>query len=200
MRARGPESCEEPDWPEGEGLGIASRDELNLLFSATYEELRRLARTLRRQAPNATLSPTTLVNEAWLKLAGSAGMSWESPLHFKWIAARAMRQLLIGAARRRGASKRQHGAALLVTFTDDLPAAAPEGCGPDDLLRLDDALEALARLSPRQAAIVESRFFGGLEVAETAQLLNVSEATVARDWRVAKAWLSRELRQDHANG
>jgi RNA polymerase sigma factor (TIGR02999 family) len=111
-----------------------------------------------------------------------------------------MRQLLIGAARRRGAQKRQSGAALLVTFDEDLPALAPEGCGADEVLRLDAALQALALLSPRQASIVESRFFGGLEVAETAQVLGVSEATVARDWRVAKAWLSRELRKEKAHG
>lgn len=195
MRVRGPAEIDS-EWPDSDGLGIADRGELNLLFSATYEELRRLARSMRRSAPNATLSPTTLVNEAWLKLAGAEGMTWESPLHFKRIAARAMRQLLIGAARRKSAAKRQNGAALMVTFTDELPAAAPEGCGVEELLRLDAAMEQLARLSPRQAAIVESRFFGGLEVGETAELLGVSEATVARDWRVAKAWLGMELRRD----
>ena len=195
MRERGPREFDD-DWPDGEQVGIADRDELNLLFAATYEELRRLARTLRQASPQAALSPTTLVNEAWIKLAGAQGMTWESPLHFKRIAARAMRQLLIGAARRRSAAKRQHGAALVVTFTDELPAAAPEGCGVEELLLLDAAMETLARLHPRQASIVESRFFGGLEVAETAQLLGVSEATVARDWRMAKAWLSRELSRE----
>ncbi|MBL8238258.1 MAG: sigma-70 family RNA polymerase sigma factor [Bryobacterales bacterium] len=195
MRVRGPKDFGD-EWPDSEGMGIADRRELNLLFAATYEELRRLARTMRRTAPNATLSPTTLVNEAWIKLAGAEGMTWESPLHFKRIAARAMRQLLIGAARRKNAAKRQNGAALVVTFTDELPVAAETGCGAEELLRLEAALEELARLSPRQASIVESRFFGGLEVGETAELLGVSEATVARDWRVAKAWLSRELRRD----
>jgi len=183
------------DWPIGENLGMADRDELNRVFSATYEELRRLARTVRRSSQDATLSPTALVNEAWLKLASSKQIAWESPLHFKRVAARAMRQLLIGAARRRGALKRD-GGALLVTFAEDLPALAKA----DDVLRLDAALEELARLSPRQASIVESRYFGGLEIAETAQVLGVSEATVARDWRMAKAWLSRELRKDGANG
>ncbi len=183
------------DWPIGENLGMADRDELNRVFAATYEELRRLARTVRRSSQDATLSPTALVNEAWLKLAGSKQMAWESPLHFKRVAARAMRQLLIGAARRRGAQKRD-GGVWLVTFSEDLPALAKA----DDVLRLDAALEELARLSPRQASIVESRYFGGLEVAETAQVLGVSEATVARDWRMAKAWLSRELRKDGANG
>lgn len=200
MRARGPDPGTFADWPAGDDFGVADRDELNRVFSATYEELRRLARSLRRSSPNATISPTTLVNEAWLKLAGSSGTAWESPLHFKRIAARAMRQLLIGAARRRGAQKRQSGALLIVTFDEELPALAPAGVGADEVLRLDAALEALAILSPRQASIVESRFFGGLEVAETAQVLGVSEATVARDWRVAKAWLSRELRKDSVNG
>jgi len=192
MRVRGPSPDTFADWPGG-------REELNDAFSAAYEELRRLARAIRRANPDATLSPTTLVNEAWLKMAGSSGAVWESPLHFKRIAAGAMRQLLIGAARRRGAQKRQNGAAL-VTFDEDLPAIAPSGCGADEVLRLDAALHALALLSPRQASIVESRFFAGLEVAETAQVLGVSEATVARDWRVAKAWLSRELRKEPAVG
>lgn len=196
MRVRGANSSEFEDWPGGPIGEAGGREELNRLFSVAYEELRRLASAIRRADPKAMLSPTTLVNEAWLKLAGSGGVSWESPLHFKRIAAKAMRQLLISAARRRGAMKRQGDGALLVTFDEDLPAATPEGCGVDEILRLDAALDGLARLSPRQASIVESRFFGGLEVAETAQLLGVSEATVARDWRVAKAWLSRELRKE----
>lgn len=193
MRARAPKTSP-GEWPERDGN--ANRAEFDLLFAAAYDELRRLARSMRQTSPDAPLSPTTLVNEAWLKLAGAAGVTWESPLHFKRIAAQAMRQLLIGAARRRSASKRQHGAAFTVTFHEDLPVAVEANCGMDELLRLDSAMDELARLSPRQASIVESRFFGGLEVGETAELLGVSEATVARDWRVAKAWLSRELRRD----
>ena len=196
MRVRGTNSSEFEEWPGGEFGDAAGRGELNHLFSVAYEELRRLASSIRRADPRATLSPTTLVNEAWLKLASASGVSWESPLHFKRIAAKAMRQLLISAARRRGAQKRRGEGALLVTFDEELPAVAPEGCGVDEILRLDAALVGLAQLSPRQASIVESRFFGGLEVAETAQLLGVSEATGARDWRVAKAWLSRELRKE----
>jgi len=102
-----------------------------------------------------------------------------------------MRQLLIGAARRRGAQKRP----VLVTFDEEIPSMS-DTTDMDQVLRLDAALEGLAELSPRQASIVESRFFGGLDVAETAQVLGISEATVARDWRMAKAWLSRELRRD----
>ncbi|MBP2647011.1 MAG: polymerase sigma factor [Gemmatimonadetes bacterium] len=162
---------------------------LDHLFSVTYEELRRLAASVGRADPSATLSPTALVNEAWLKLAGSPHLADTSPLHFKRIAARAMRQVLIEAARRRHAGKRGAGA-VAVTFDDSIADTA----GMSDLIELDAALEELARLSPRQALLVESRFFGGLDVAEAAQLLGVSEATALRDWRAAKAWLARELR------
>ena len=167
------------------------RRALDHLFSVTYEELRRLAASVRRRDPGATLSPTTLVNEAWLKLAGSPPVGATSRLHFKRIAARAMRQVLVEAARRRKAGKRGGGAvAVTLDAALDVPAA-----DADELLALDDALEGLTRLSPRQATMVESRFFGGLDVAETAELLGVSEATVLRDWRAAKAWLARELRR-----
>jgi RNA polymerase sigma factor (TIGR02999 family) len=169
---------------------MTERRALDDLFSAAYEELRRLAASVRRNDPAATLSPTALVNEAWLKLADSPAVADTSPLHFKRIAARAMRQVLVEAARRRTADKRGGGAAV-VTFDDAIGSMTTA----DDVLGLDAALEALAKLEPRQALMVESRFFGGLDVAETAQLLDVSEATVLRDWRAAKAWLSRELRQ-----
>lgn len=166
------------------------RGALDQLFSATYEELRRLASSVRRDDPAATLTPTALVNEAWLKLANSPHLGATSPLHFKRIAARAMRQVLVEAARRRKANKRGSGAAL-VTFDDALEQSATRA---GELLDLDAALNDLARVSPRQALIVESRFFGGLELKETAELLQISEATVLRDWRAARAWLARELR------
>jgi RNA polymerase sigma factor (TIGR02999 family) len=165
------------------------RQQLDLLFSLAYEELRRLALRVRRSDPSATLNPTALVNEAWLKLARSPEIRAESPLHFKRIAARAMRQLLIEAARHRNAHKRGDGA-VRVTF-DEVLAAAPSS--EADLLTLNSSLEELARLAPRQAAIVESRFFGGLEMREIAEALEVSEATVMRDWRAARAWLSVRL-------
>ena len=171
----------------------AERRELDYLFSVTYEELRRLASSVKRTDPGATLSPTTLVNEAWLKLAGSPRFSSTSRLHFKRIAARAMRQVLIEAARRKNASKRGGGWGLtMVSFDEasDVTAA----CGKE-LLALDTALEELARMNPRQAMMVESRFFGGLDVTEIAALLEVSEATILRDWRAAKAWLAHELRR-----
>lgn len=170
------------------------RRALDHLFSVTYEELRRLAASVKRSDPNASLTPTTLVNEAWLKLAGSPELAATSPLHFKRIAARAMRQVLIEAARRRQAEKRGGKNAVFVTFDEALetPVSTDE-----ELLALDGALEQLAQLNPRQAQMVEGRFFGGLDVAETAHLLEVSEATVLRDWRAARAWLAVQLRDTH---
>lgn len=165
---------------------------LDELFSATYEELRRLATAVRRGDPSATLSPTALVNEAWLKLRESPRVARATPVHFKRIAARAMRQVLIEAARRRHAVKRG-GAVTVVTFDESLHE--PESSA-GDLLALNDALEALAQIEPRQATLVESRFFAGLEIAEIAALLQVSESTVLRDWRAARAWLANEMRDN----
>jgi RNA polymerase sigma-70 factor, ECF subfamily len=157
-----------------------------------YEELRRLASSVKRGDPSSTLSATALVNEAWLKLAKQPGIAATSRLHFKRIAARAMRQLLVEAARRRNAHKRGgDGEVIFVSFDDSLGAVTPQ----ENLLALDTALTELARLEPRQAQIVESRFFGGLEVSEISSLIGVSEATILRDWRAAKAWLGQSLRR-----
>ena len=169
---------------------LIDREALDHLFSVTYGELRRLASSVRRDDFHASLSPTTLVNEAWMKLAGSPAFRSTSPLHFKRIAARAMRQVLIEAARRRRAAKRGGDDARFVAFDEAIDQAAATA---DDLLALDAALDDLARLHPRQAAMVESRYFGGLEVAEVASLLDVSEATILRDWRAAKAWLAAQM-------
>jgi RNA polymerase sigma factor (TIGR02999 family) len=160
------------------------------LFSATYEELRRLASYVNRGQGRSSLSPTTLVNEAWLKLSGSHSHQFQSVLHFKATAARAMRQILVEAARRQGSQKRGGGEVVFVDF-DDL--AAPIQCDRQ-LLALHESLDELARVNPRQALLVESRYFGGMEVSETAELLKVSEATVLRDWRVAKAFLGVQIR------
>jgi len=171
-------------------VGTTSRETLDYLFSVTYEELKRLASVVRRGDAQATMSSTALVNEAWIKLARSPQFRALSLLHFKRIAARAMRQLLIESARRRTAGKRSAESNAL-----PLNEAVVGIPGLDrDVLALDAALHTMATLHPRQAFIVESRYFGGLEVAETAALLGVSEATVQREWRAAKAWLSREIR------
>ena len=174
-----PRAAEAPD----------ERARLDHLFSVTYEELRRLASTVRRSDPAASITPTALVNEAWLKLARSPAVADTSPLHFKRIAARAMRQVLIEAARRRAATKRG-GSPWVVSFDDATVATNHDAEG---VLALDSALTRLAELSPRQGLLVEARFFGGLTVPETAELLEVSESTVLREWRIARAWLAREL-------
>jgi RNA polymerase sigma factor (TIGR02999 family) len=177
----------------GKAVTPEKRRALDDLFCLTYEELRRLASCVRRGDPSATLTPTVLVNEAWLKLAGSPEIASTSRLHFKRIAARAMRQVLVEAARRRNASKR--GGEDDVSFiTYDETMLPVTTCGKE-LLALDAALDELSRIEPRQAMMVESRFFGGLDVTETATLLGVSEATILRDWRAAKAWLGQALRQ-----
>lgn len=164
---------------------------LDDLFSAVYEELRRLAHAVRRNERGVTLNPTALVNEAWLKLARSPQLAFESPLHFKHIAARAMRQLLVEAARRRLATKRGGSAVQWVTFDESLHQAA---VSERELIALDAALAELAEVEPRQAAMIECRFFGGQSAAETAASLGISEATVARDWRSARAWLAQSMR------
>jgi RNA polymerase sigma factor (TIGR02999 family) len=174
--------------PSGDDSRAEPRADLDALFNATYAELRRLASLVRRGDPSATLNPTALVHEAWLKLSRSPALGATSALHFKRIAARAMRQVLVEAARRRHASKRGGADAVFVTFDEQ---ATPSGDG--DILALDHALDALSRLHPRQALLVESRFFGGLDVGETATLLNVSETTVLREWRAARAWLGTQL-------
>ena len=169
------------------------RQALDQLFSLAYEELRRLAWSVKRSDPSNTLSATALVNEAWLKLAKQPGIAAASRLHFKRIAARAMRQLLVEAARRRNAHKRGgDGEVIFVSFDDSFDGAVTP---QENLLALDTALTELARLEPRQALIVESRFFGGLEVSEISSLIGVSEATILRDWRAAKAWLGQSLRR-----
>jgi RNA polymerase sigma factor (TIGR02999 family) len=185
----------------GQGVGQREREvdqtakerqALDQLFSLAYEELRRLASSVKRGDPSNTLSATALVNEAWLKLAKQPGIAATSRLHFKRIAARAMRQLLVEAARRRNAHKRGgDGEVIFVSFDDSLGAVTPQ----ENMLALDTALTELARLEPRQALIVESRFFGGLEVSEISSLIGVSEATILRDWRAAKAWLGQSLRR-----
>jgi RNA polymerase sigma factor (TIGR02999 family) len=168
---------------------------LGELFAAAYEELRRLASAVKRDDRNATLSPTTLVNEAFLKLAHAPRFKALSPLHFKRIVARAMRQVLVEAARRRNADKRGGPGAVFVTWDESIANGMSSS---SDVLALDAALESLARLHPRQAEMVVCRFFGGFDVVETAALLEVSEATILRDWRAAKAWLAKEIR-DHSS-
>jgi len=166
---------------------------LDEVFSLVYEELRRLASSVRRGGANQTLNSTALVNEAWLKLRESPQLACTSVSHFKLIAANAMRQVLVDAARRRNAQKRNGGEAVCALQTE--PGAGMISCDAE-LLALDVALKELAALNERQARVVDCRFFGGLNVSETAALLNVSESVVERDWRTAKAWLASTIQPD----
>jgi RNA polymerase sigma factor (TIGR02999 family) len=163
------------------------------LFSLTYEELRRLASSFRKDEAGGAINSTGLVHEAWLKLKDSPKIASVSVAHFKAIAAKAMRRILIDEARRRGARKRGGAGEVVFVPLDD--AAGRIVTSLDELLALDAALSELSRASPRQARLVECRFFGGLEVAETAELLGVSESAMARDWRAAKAWLAGQMRR-----
>ncbi|HEX5577525.1 MAG TPA: ECF-type sigma factor [Gemmatimonadaceae bacterium] len=169
------------------GARAGDKEALDALFTLAYEELRRIARKVRDDR-NATLSTTALVHEAYLKLIPSS-LPANDAAHFKLLIARAMREVLIDAARRRTATKRG-GGDLAVTLDDTLQASPLKAA---ELLELHEALEELSRLDPRRASVVECRFFGGLDIDETAEALNLSTATVKRDWRVARAWLAHTL-------
>lgn len=157
-----------------------------------YEDLRAIAhRHLRRETPGHTLNTTALVHESYLSLARSSDLEWESRAHFFAIASRAMRHILVDYARRRSAEKRG-GDRVRVTLGDAMATSGEDGT--EDLLVLDDALQALADLDERLVRVVECRFFGGMSVPETADALEVSSRTVERDWMRAKAYLSRTLR------
>lgn len=170
--------------------------EVDRIFAIAYAELRRIAASISRSDHNATLNPTALVNEAWLRLRSSGGVHAESALHFKRIAARAMRQILVEAARRRQADKRGGDGQTVVLSLDDLPETPEQpGLPMDEVLALEQALTELEQLNQRQAQLVEARFFGGFEVADLVQAFGVSEATVMRDWRMARAWLAHRIGQ-----
>ena len=160
------------------------------LMPVVYEEMRVLARSeLRRERSDHTLNATALVNEAYMRLAQLDRIDWKGRAHFFGAAAKSMRRILIDYARRRSAEKRGDGAEHV--SLDSVVVAARER--PTDLLVLDEALTRLEELDARQARVVECRFFGGMEIRETAEALGISQATVKRDWVMAKAWLNREL-------
>lgn len=163
---------------------------LEPLLSMVYGELRRIARIrLGRERDGHTLAPTDLVHEAYLKLLPVDRVDWRSRTHFFAIASRAMRNVLVDHALRRGAAKRGAGATVLPLEEGDAAAEQPL----DDLIALSQALDRLEQLDARQAQVVECRFFGGLSLDETAEALNTSAATVSRDWTFARAWLHNEL-------
>ena len=140
-----------------------------------------------------TLQTTALINEAYVRLLDVQHVNWQNRAHFLAMAARLMRRILVDVARSKRYKKRG-GNAMRVTFDEQLPVANEAG---HDLVAIDDALEALARVDPRKSQVVELRFFGGLSVEEAAAVLKVSPDTVKRDWRLAKTWLLRELRSAH---
>jgi RNA polymerase sigma factor (TIGR02999 family) len=169
---------------------------LEQLTPLVYAELRRIARRYMRQRSPQTLQTTALAHEAYLRLVGAEGLRWQDRAHFFAVAAQMMRRILVDAARARAAAKR-NGGVLRVTFTEEI--AIPAG-RETNLLVLDDALAALARLDARKARVVELRFFGGLSVDETAEVLNISPESVMRDWRLAKPWLAREVARGERHG
>ena len=167
-----------------------------LLIEGVYTELRRLARgRLRRERPGHSLSPTALVHEAYLKLIDQRRVRWQNRAHFFAIAAQHMRRILVEHARARGAAKRGRGAGAFTLSDCDVRVDAPDV----DVLALNDALEKLARIDPRQSQLVELRFFGGLTVDEAAAVLGVAPITVKRDWTLARTWLYRELQDGPRN-
>ncbi|ARA92881.1 hypothetical protein AWN76_006700 [Rhodothermaceae bacterium RA] len=162
---------------------------VNALMPLIYDELHRLARRQRRREAQFTLNTTALVHEAYLNLVQQDRVDWKNRAHFMAVAATVMRRLLINYARHRSTQKRG-GDQVLATFEEHL---IPHTTRSEELLALDEALERLAALNERQAKVVECRFFAGLTQEETAEVLGVSVPTVRRDWRLARAWLGREL-------
>jgi RNA polymerase sigma factor (TIGR02999 family) len=161
------------------------------LIPLVHDELRRIARRcVAGERRGHSLDATALVNEAYLRLLDVQHVDWQDRAHFLAMSARLMRRILVDVARSKGCQKRG-GGAVRVTFDNAL--AVTDEPGPD-LVALDDALEALGKLDERKARVIELRFFGGLSVKETAAVLAVSVDTVMRDWKLARAWLLRELR------
>jgi RNA polymerase sigma factor (TIGR02999 family) len=172
------------DWSNGR------QDVLDQLLPQIYAELRRLASSyLRRERPDHTLQATALVHEAFMKLVDQRAVRWQNRAHFFGIAAQAMRRILVDHARAHSAEKR--GSGERAVSLDE--AVTLVGAPSVDLLALDEALTRLTTLDPEQSRVVELRFFGGLTIEETAEVMDVSPATVGREWTLAKAWLYAEL-------
>jgi RNA polymerase sigma factor (TIGR02999 family) len=161
------------------------------MMPAVHEELHRIAaRYLAVERPGHELQATALINEAYLRLVDWKDIQWADRAHFFGMAANMMRRVLVDYARRRDRTKRG-GGAILVSLVEAATVPSPERA---DMLALDDALQRLEGLDPRKGRIIEMRFFGGMTLEETAEALNVSVATVRRDWSLARAWLFRELK------
>ena len=178
-------------WNEGD------ENALEKLVPLVYQELRRLAkRQMRREHSDHTLQTTALINEAYLRLVDLRNVHWQNRAHFFALCARLMRRILVDLARSRHYAKRG-GGAQPVELDESLVVSPAHST---DLVAVDDALKALAKVDARKAQVVELRFFGGLTVEEAAEVLKVSPETVQRDWKLAKAWLLRELSQGRCHG
>lgn len=189
------------EWSRGDQRAFAK------LSALLYSELRQMAqRHLRRERGNHTIQSTALVNEAFVRLVAQQSVDWQSRAHFFGLASKLMRRILVDYARARLASKRGGGANLVSLEEISQPREADEGDAPtptalhhldahtqEDVSAIDEALSRLELLDSRQAQIVEMRYFGGLTVEQTAEALGISEATVKREWTLARAWLKREL-------
>ena len=175
-------------WREGD------RRALDELLPLVYDELHRLAaHYMQGERPGHTLQTSALVNEAYLRLAGHEDIQWQNRAHFFAVAAQAMRRILVDHARRRDNQKRGGGGAQKVELDEAMLVSEERAA---EVVALDDALKSLAELDPRKSQLVELRFFGGLSIDETAEVLQVSPGTVMRDWTLAKAWLRREITGD----
>ena len=173
--------------------GGGDRAALDELMPLVYEELRRLAhRCMSRERPGQTMQTSGLVNEAYLRLVDQKSIHWQGRAHFFGIAARLMRQVLVDYARKRRYAKR--GGDVRRVSLDEAMIVSEERAA--DVVALDEALKRLAEIDPRQSQIVELRFFGGLSIEETAEVLAISPGTVMRDWTLAKAWLRRAVTSD----
>ena len=178
-------------WSRGEASA------LDRLAPLVYAELHRIARRyMRRERAGNTLQTTALVNEAYLRLVDLNHAGWQDRTHFFALSAQMMRRILVDSARARGSAKRGGGKRVDHSTAVDLDAIPDVGSqkGPD-VIALDDALTALAKVDPRKAQVIELRYFGGLSVEETAEVLKISPQSVLRDWKLAKAWLLREMSQ-----
>jgi len=176
------------EWQEGDPTA------LDRLTPLVYDELRRIAhRYVRRERNGHTLETTALVNEAYVRLAGSKNIAWENRSHFFAATAQVMRHVLIDHARKRLYAKRG-GDIQHVPLDDAVSQVTSQRA--DELIVLNEALDELAKLDPRKARVVEMRYFAGLSLEETAEVLNISLMTVRRDWRAAKAWLFRRMKDE----
>jgi RNA polymerase sigma-70 factor (ECF subfamily) len=175
------------DWSSGDSGA------LDQLMPIVYSELRAVAaRYLRRERQDHTLQPTALVNETYLRLIDQKQANWQNRAHFVGVAAQMMRRILVDHAKSRNRAKRGGGASRVQL--DDAVALGEERA--DDLVELDQALTALAAFDERKSRVVEMKYFGGLSVEETAEVLQISTVTVARDWKLAKAWLYTHIKDD----